>query len=495
MYRLIAFKTMKRVVFSLVVVTAIAVSTAIMGCKKEKPESEEVVASPEYVGVIDFGEQYDFAILGKDGSGYFYEFQDEKPIPERLSIYDGNKREVNMVFNFDEDGLPKTIISKDFTVVLGNYTGNRFDAVIITKDDERHIFENIETDIYWDDYKNDLNDLLSEVKSSTIVRKSSIGKWINKNIVKPAVKSVNTISSAVACGVGIGVSTTGVGAIVGVPLALYGCTNMVLNGLELLDDLGVIDYESPEFVNAIRTNGGDMFQNCATMVLTGGAWGGAGCVISGATMIKNGLDSIENRKKEDIIIGDLLLQSNNIFEIFDELGIEINRGINPPQIEGTYFISPLVLVSSNFADSYSPGYRFADMQLSFSEQNNNNLSIACSYISGTQIANGLGAFITGEGNKFSVYVETSGTISGHPFKSVEIYSGEITYSAIKNFQFVMIVTQEAPTSMKKGQGRFFIDQDGFSEKILGQKSQNSKIISDLSDETGLLPAGVQSTFK
>ena len=299
---------MKSLFLNYLAVTVIVLSTVMTGCNNENPEPDDVFTSSEYMGIIGFGEQFDFTILGKDGLGYFYDFQNENPIPERLSIYDLNKREVKMMFKFDEEGLPKSILSKDFAIVLGNFIDNRFDAVVITNDGESHILENLETNISWNEYK---NDLLSDVRSSTIVTRGLFGKWINKTIIKPALKVVNTVSSAVACGVGIGISTTGVGAIVGVPLAAYGCTNLVFNSLELLDDLDVIDFESPEIVEVIRNNGGDMFQNCATMVLTGGAWGGAGCVISGGTAIINGLESIEDSKKEDIKKGEEILISND----------------------------------------------------------------------------------------------------------------------------------------------------------------------------------------
>ena len=161
---------------------------------------------------------------------------------------------------------------------------------------------------------------------------------------------------------------------------------------------------------------------------------------------------------------------DDILEKFIELGIEINGGNNPPNVEGTYLISPLILVKSNFSDSYYPGYKFADMQLTFSRQDNTKLTVVCDYINGTQIGSGLGSFITGNGNKFSVFTEVSGTFSGYPFKSVEIYSGEITSSGIKNYYSAIMITQEAPGTIKRGQGRLIYDSDGFSERTTQNKS-------------------------
>jgi len=172
----------------------------------------------------------------------------------------------------------------------------------------------------------------------------------------------------------------------------------------------------------------------------------------------------------------------DIMKKFKELGIEINEGNNPPNIEGTYFVSPFVLVKSNFNDNMLPGDRFSDMEITFSGQNNTKQTVVTDYINGTQIGNGLGSFITGSGNKFSVYYECSGTYFGLPFKSVDIYSGEITSTGIKNFQYATIVTEPNTYTIKRGEGRLAHDSDKFSEKI-SSTGAPLKIKDATSDET------------
>jgi len=154
----------------------------------------------------------------------------------------------------------------------------------------------------------------------------------------------------------------------------------------------------------------------------------------------------------------------DIMKKFKELGITINGGNNPPNIEGSYLLSPLILVKSNFADA-APGSQFKDYKLTCSEQNNADQTVVCAYASIAAIGSGLGAFITGDGNKFSIFVETNGTLNGQPFKSVDIFSGEITPSGIRNFHWALIQTQEAPGTLRRGQGRLIKDGDGLSERI------------------------------
>ena len=147
------------------------------------------------------------------------------------------------------------------------------------------------------------------------------------------------------------------------------------------------------------------------------------------------------------------------------LGLEINDGNNPPDIEGTYLCSPWTLVKSNFADEFSPGFKFNDKYLTFSQQNNNNLTVMLDYAASVTQGSGTGAFITGQGNKFSIFVEISGVALGSPYKTVEVYSGEISSSGIKNLYEGFIVTLEAPATVKKGQARLIRDNDGLAERV------------------------------
>jgi len=179
---------------------------------------------------------------------------------------------------------------------------------------------------------------------------------------------------------------------------------------------------------------------------------------------ENGLtDSINNIVPPDIL------------QKLEDLGVVINGGNTPPNIEGTYLVSPLTLVKSSVLFDVVPGTVYwignGIMDLTFSEQNNANLTVKLSHTIGNDYENasGLGAFITGDGNKFSVFVEAAGTDGGYPTKSVEIHSGEITANGIENYQWALIITESAPTTIPEGQGRLWKDGDGFSERI----NQNS----------------------
>ena len=145
---------MKKLSINFLVIAALTLSAVFTSCKKGKEDDNSEL--PKYIAIHEnLSDNIDFAFLGLDGSAYFYEFQDKNPnIPQRLIICNGNKGIVDLVINFDENGLPNNILSEDVTIVLGNFVANKFDAVMITKDGESQVFKNNETDVNWDDYKN-----------------------------------------------------------------------------------------------------------------------------------------------------------------------------------------------------------------------------------------------------------------------------------------------------------------------------------------------------
>ena len=80
-------------------VVALIVATAFTSCKRDKGDENEL---PKYILIDEnLGDQVDIAILGLDGDGYFFKFQDENQnIPQRFIIYDGKNDNIEMIVNF-----------------------------------------------------------------------------------------------------------------------------------------------------------------------------------------------------------------------------------------------------------------------------------------------------------------------------------------------------------------------------------------------------------
>ena len=154
-------------------------------------------------------------------------------------------------------------------------------------------------------------------------------------------------------------------------------------------------------------------------------------------------------------------------EALIELGFQLNQGNNPPNIEGTFHVSPYILENSSVPGDYV-GQLFADLEATFSEQNNNELTVAYSYINGPEDGTGLGAFISGNGNNFSVFVKTRTFVGDDEAESAQAFSGTMTPDGIRDFQSAILMLDNFgnPSGyfIANNTGRLIVDGDGFSEK-------------------------------
>jgi hypothetical protein len=156
-----------------------------------------------------------------------------------------------------------------------------------------------------------------------------------------------------------------------------------------------------------------------------------------------------------------------------DLGMIINRGETPPVLNGTYFASPFVLKASNVPND-TPGYTFSDYSLTLFEQNNDNLSVKMDYYNGGESGTGIGGFVVGTNNKFTVFAEVNSTYIGYTAKMVHVVSGTLTATGIEDLYFANFMLDNFDNLggiwIAEGEGRIIYDSDGFSEKEPTRKS-------------------------
>lgn len=153
----------------------------------------------------------------------------------------------------------------------------------------------------------------------------------------------------------------------------------------------------------------------------------------------------------------------------EDLGMPIYGGDQPPNIENSFIASPLVLLNSNVPADPAPGHLFDDYYITFSDQKNDELSVMVNYVNGPEEGEGLGSFIVGSDDLFSVFFELSINVGDDEATAVGVVSGKLTPDGIENFYnatfLVDILSDEAGYFIEEGQGRVSYDEDGFSEKI------------------------------
>lgn len=189
-------------------------------------------------------------------------------------------------------------------------------------------------------------------------------------------------------------------------------------------------------------------------------------------------DELEVELNEEGLSEDITkLVPQEILDEMETLGMPINGGGSPPSLAGTYFATPFILKSSNI-DSDTPGYSFADYSVTFYEQDNTYLKIKYSYTNGPESGEGLGGFIVGENDEFTVFVEVSSTAYEEEVSMVHVVSGKLVDDGVQDLYFAnfMIDNNGNPNGywIGDGQGRVIYDEDGFSPKSSTSKTTSNK---------------------
>lgn len=158
-----------------------------------------------------------------------------------------------------------------------------------------------------------------------------------------------------------------------------------------------------------------------------------------------------------------------IRDVIDEY-IPIYDGMNPPNIEGSYYLNPQILIGSSL--SYDQvGTEYAPEYQKYGNQDMVNNTIDMVRVQGRDYTiewdKGSGAFISGTGNNFTIYFDMEGESYGIMTKMVYIVSGTKTDTGIKNLTAGFILKEKGDdpegTLVPVGTFRFFTDQDGMCE--------------------------------
>lgn len=182
--------------------------------------------------------------------------------------------------------------------------------------------------------------------------------------------------------------------------------------------------------------------------------------------------------------------------------IPIYPGNNPPSLEGDYLMSPMTLFfdSGNY---YKSGKIFYDQYLMFYNQDAMNRTID---YDGFQLNNsgnisseeyGIGAYISGENDRFSIYFNTDGENyydDGTVYtKTALIISGTKTDAGIKDvyYAFIIVDKKNDPNHhvMEIGEFRVFVDGDGLAERV---ELYDSRTRANKSEPSPMLPSRVDN---
>ncbi|MFC0875318.1 hypothetical protein ACE01N_01925 [Saccharicrinis sp. FJH2] len=164
-----------------------------------------------------------------------------------------------------------------------------------------------------------------------------------------------------------------------------------------------------------------------------------------------------------------------------DMGMEINEGKNPPDIEGYYFAQPLVMLESTVPnETYTSESTWFDYLYYFYNQDNENLTVDIEengYNSNSEQVThsvGEGTFLSGNGNVFSSFTIQNGytLLNGNQdtafSQTLIVISGTMSGSGIENFQEVILMLDDYGDPYNKyipvNTGRLFIDGDSLAAR-------------------------------
>ena len=121
-------------------------------------------------------------------------------------------------------------------------------------------------------------------------------------------------------------------------------------------------------------------------------------------------------------------------------GMTINEGTNPPNIEGIFATGVLKMIYTSLEKDFPIGEEIESYRFKFYEQR--GTKIKTDYINEDILANdqatGRGTIISGNGNKFTAYLDMDITDIEIKTRDVSVLSGEITPEGIENFQYAFL---------------------------------------------------------
>lgn len=150
-----------------------------------------------------------------------------------------------------------------------------------------------------------------------------------------------------------------------------------------------------------------------------------------------------------------------------DLGFEVNAGNNPPNVEGTYEVSPMEMTDTSVPNDFS--FFFSPLTFTFFNQQEDGNSIEFKGENGNETGKGLGSLIAGDGNKFTVFLKVESTHdAGDTAINIRAISGEISETGIVDFQMgaFMLDNHGNPEEnwIPNNTGRVFKDGDAFSPR-------------------------------
>jgi len=152
----------------------------------------------------------------------------------------------------------------------------------------------------------------------------------------------------------------------------------------------------------------------------------------------------------------------------------IYDGTNPPVVEGVFCMGPTLGLVYDSYYGWDKEPEWSANYIEFTKQNANDKTLFFreSNTSGSFVGSGTGAYISGEGKNFTVFLSTKNTEDGGAitYTKATVISGTLTDKGISKLRYAFVITEKKgdPNDedvMKVGVVRVIKDNDELSEAV------------------------------
>ena len=196
-----------------------------------------------------------------------------------------------------------------------------------------------------------------------------------------------------------------------------------------------------------------------------------GCTLLAALSIHSCSLSDEDESDPDGLVPEVReLLSQPILDGLNDLGQPIYTGMNPPDVAGTYLVSPLILMGVTISgDSVPIGSNLGALTVTFAAAAD-DLTMETTYsVSNGTTATPTYSVVQGSGCEFSVFSKFDYTnTAGSPWSILRVTSGCVVEDGILDVvtSYVMLADDDELFDGRwlPGQGRSHSDWDGLAER-------------------------------
>ncbi|MDP3973757.1 MAG: hypothetical protein Q8P92_02905 [Candidatus Daviesbacteria bacterium] len=163
--------------------------------------------------------------------------------------------------------------------------------------------------------------------------------------------------------------------------------------------------------------------------------------------------------------------NNNDIKEYEEVGMKIYTGNNPPNIEGLYKSDSLVIFYDKpFEDAAPPGVEVTNYNHQFYDQESDGtIKLSRKSVEGDDEGVGMGGFISGDNNCFSIFVNVEDQFDQCNINEATIYSACKTEEGLEQLQVGFITKEKigpgCGETVPVGHLRIIVEDDGLTELI------------------------------